>query len=246
MTEPTPELERFVILSHGRTGSTTLCQGLSRHPEVHAYGEVFHKEPLVNGKKFTDEEDGEEFCREVIWKSPNEFGKRVIGFKIFFFHARRSERQYSVWPYLLGDPSLKVVLLLRRNIFDSYVSRQRSKQSGIWRVHRDGTVPEEHQSPLIIDAQKCQRYMASTVAQIEWGKRAFAAHPLMEIFFDEMERDFQAALNRVFGFLGVEAKPIPLAFKKLNTTPHSEGIVNYDKLQKDFRFSVFREFFSCE
>jgi LPS sulfotransferase NodH len=246
MTEPMSELEKFVILSHGRTGSTTLCHGMSRHPDVQAYGEVFHKKPVVNGKEFGDGDDGAEFCREVIWKSPNEFEKRVIGFKIFFFHARGSERQYNAWRYLIGDPSIKVLSLLRRNIFDSYVSRQRSKRSGVWRVQRDGTIPEEHQSPILIDAQRCHRYMASTVAQIEWGKRAFAAHPSIEIFFEDLERDFQATLNRIFGFLGVEAKPIPVTFKKLNTAPHAEGIENYDKLQKYFEFSVFREFFISE
>jgi LPS sulfotransferase NodH len=242
-------VEKFLIVSHGRTGSTTLCHGMSMHPDVEAYGEVFHKKPggaVVNGKEFVDGDDGGEFCREVIYKSPNEFEKRVIGFKIFFFHARRSELQYNAWRYLIGDPSIKVLMLLRRNIFDSYVSAQRSRKSGIWRVQRDGTVPEQHQKPLLIDVKKCHHYIASTIAQIEWGKRAFATHPLMDIFFEDLQRDFQAALNRIFGFLGVEAKSIPLTFEKLNTAPHPEGIENYDKLRSYFKFSVHREFFISE
>ena len=151
-------IEKFVILSHGRTGSTTLCHGISMHPEVEAYGEVFHKKPggaVVNGKEFLDGDDGGEFCRDVVWQSPNEFEKRVIGFKIFFFHARKSERQYNAWRYLTSDPSIKVILLLRPNIFDSYVSAQRSRASGIWRVERDGTVPDKHQQPIPIDVIRC-------------------------------------------------------------------------------------------
>ena len=241
-------IEKFIILSHGRTASTTLRKAMSMHPDVQAYGEVFHKKGsrVVNGKEYADGTDGAEFCREVIFKSPNEFGKRVIGFKIFFFHARRSERQYNAWRYLISDPSIKVLLLLRKNIFDSYVSAARSRRSGIWKLRRDTTVAEEHQKPISIDAQECDFYMLSTVAQIEWGRRVFAKHPLMEIFFDDFQRDFQAELNRIFGFLGVEAKSIPVAFEKLNRAPHPEGIANYDELLKYFQFSVFREFFVPE
>lgn len=246
MIEQMSPLEKFVILSHGRTGSTALCHAMSMHPDVQAYGEVFHKKPggaVVNGKEFLDGDDGAEFCREVVWKSPNEFEKRVIGFKILFFHARRSTREYNAWRYLIADPSIKVLLLLRRNIFDSYISAQRSRRSGVWRVERDETVPEEHQSPICVDAQKCYRYMISTVVEIEWARRVFATHPAMEIFFDDFQRDFQAALDRIFGFLGVEAQSIPLTFEKLNTAPHPEGIANYDKLRSYFQFTVFREFF---
>ena len=253
-------IEKFVIVSHGRTGSTTLCHAMSMHPDVQAYGEVFHyvtgqhrlgAEPelkqqssaLVNGKVFTHGDDGAEFCRDVIYKSPNEFGKRIVGFKIFFFHARRSEREYTAWRYLIDDPSIKVVLLLRKNVFDSYISAERSRHSGVWRVAASGVVPEKHQQPISVDARKCKLYMARTVAQIEWGRRAFATHPLLEIHFEDLQRDFQAALNRIFEFLGVEPAPIPMRFEKLNTTPHEEGIVNYNKIRAYFRFSVFREFF---
>jgi LPS sulfotransferase NodH len=242
-------IKKFIILSHGRTGSTTLCQAMSLHPDVAAYGEAFHKKPggaVVNGKEFVDGNDGAEFCRDVIFKLPNEFGKRVIGFKILFFHARRSESEYSAWRYLIADPSIKVVLLVRENIFDSYVSAQRSRRSGVWRVEADGTVSQDHQTPISIDRNKCNHYMLATVAQTEWGRRVFAAHPLLEVFFDDLQRDFQAELNRVFRFLGVEPTSIPMTFEKLNTVPHAEGIVNYEQIRSYFQLSIFREFFIAD
>jgi LPS sulfotransferase NodH len=247
-SETTSEIEKFIILSHGRTGSTTLRKAISAHPDVQVYGEVFHKKGgrVVNGKEFVKENDAGEFCRDVIFKSPNEFGKRVVGFKMFFFHARRTERQYSAWRYLISDPSIKVVLLSRKSIFDSYISARRSRRSGFWKLRRDETIAQKHQSPISIDAKDCYQYMLSTVAQTEWGKRVFAAHPFMEVFFEDLQANSQTEYDRIFQFLGVEPKPIAIKFEKLMKVPHSEGIVNYDELRSHFQFSVFREFFIPE
>src|SRR5438552_1323326 len=127
---------RFVILSHGRTGSTALCGALSAHPHIHAYKEIFHCDTdartYANGQRYENGMNAARFCEEHVFWAPNEFDKTTIGFKLFFFHARSDRNAYSIWPYLINDHSIKVIKLLRRNVVDCYISEQRSKQSGVW------------------------------------------------------------------------------------------------------------------
>lgn len=243
-------MTRFIILSHGRTGSTALCNGLSMHPRIHAYHEAFHGElPMrcaVNGKVFENGADGGAFCRESIHAEQNEFGKPVIGFKLFFFHARESEAEYNVWRHLMADTSVRVIFLLRRNLFDSFVSEQRSKQSGVWSLDPGQKPPETHAQPIFIDPIECQIFMERTAAEIAWARRAFARHTQITMDHADLQRDFQGSLDALFRFLGEEPAPVPLAFEKLNTAPHTSGIMNYDDLLRYFQCSIFRECFIPE
>lgn len=237
---------KFIILSHGRTGSTVLGKALSCHPMIHAYEEVFHGEqkyrPCVNGHIYDNDMDAASFCEGVIFRSPNEYGKRTVGFKMFFFHARTSANDYRVWPYLLQDRTIRVITLLRRNIFDCFVSEQRSKKSGKWYVSPGELVPTSHLRPIFVDPSECKSYLAATIANIDWAKRAFSAHEGMTVFYEELQRDFPNALNRIFSFLGEESATVPLSFERLNTVPHAEGVMNWQQLVESFRFSIFRDF----
>ena len=238
-------MTRFIILSHGRTGSTALCNGLSMHPRIHAYHEAFHGEYerrcIVNGKVFENGADGGAFCREVIHAEPNEFGKPVVGFKIFFFHAREGAAEYNAWRHLIADTSVRVIFLLRRNLFDSFVSEQRSKMSGVWILEEGQTAPETHTRPMFIDPIECQIHMERTAAEIAWARRAFARHTQMDVDHADLQRDFQGSLDAIFRFLGEEPAPVPLIFEKLNTAPHATGVMNHEDLLRYFQFSIFRE-----
>ena len=243
-------MTRFIILSHGRTGSTALCNGLSMHPRIHAYHETFHGEfPMrcgVNGKVFENGTDGGAFCREVIHAEHNEFGKPVVGFKLFFFHAREGEAEYKVWRHLMADTSVRVIFLLRRNLFDSFVSEQRSKQSGVWSLDPGQKPPETHTQPIFIDPIECQIFMERTAAEIAWARRAFARHTQITMDHADLQRDFQGSLDALCQFLGEEPAPVPLTFEKLNTAPHPSGVMNYDDLLRYFQCSIFRECFIPE
>ncbi len=197
----------------------------------------------VNGKIYQNGDDGGAFCREVIHAQPNEFGKPVVGFKIFFFHAREGAAEYNAWRHLIADTSIRVIFLLRRNLFDSFVSEQRSKQSGVWILDQGQKPPPTHTQPIFIDPIECQIFMERTAAEIAWARRAFAQHPQTEVDHAGLQHDFQGSLDVLFRFLGEESVPVPLAFEKLNTAPHSSGVTNYADLLRYFQFSIFRECF---
>lgn len=240
------DLNKFLILSHGRTGSTTLCNALSMHPQIHAYMEVFHEEvggrDIVNGRTYADAEEGGKFCTDAVYKAPNEFGKRTVGFKLFFFHARHSDAEFTTWRCLADDPSIKIIFLLRTNLFDCYVSEQKSKKSGVWNLAPGEQPPVAHARPIFIDPVACDNYMAQTIAQIEWAQRTFQRHQNITLYYKDLESDFQKSLNSTFSFLGETELPIPLTFDKLNIVPHCEGVMNYEDLVRYFRHSIFNEF----
>jgi len=218
------------------------------HPRIHAYGEVFHNDPakrvVVNGRSFSVGEDGGKFCHETIYRLPNEKDKETLGFKIFFFHARQSEQEYNAWRYLVEDRCIRVLMLFRNNLFDSFVSVKRSMQSDVWFLKQGERPPAIHLSPLTIDPEECKRYMDHTVAEIQWAREQFKHHSLIQLNYEDLQQDLIGSLNMVFGFLEEDRTPIALTFQKVNTVPHAEGIVNYQDLVRDFRFSIFREYFN--
>jgi hypothetical protein len=240
-------LNKFIILSHGRTGSTALVRTLSLHARIQAYEELFHDSPdsrlTANGRMYQEGEDGGEFCRNTVFRDPNESGKPTVGFKIFFFHARGSKAEYQAWRYLIGDTSIRVVFLLRRNLFDSYVSEHRSRRSGTWFLNPGETPPAAHAEPIFIDPTECRHYFSTTIAEIEWARRNFRHHRSLTVWFEDMQRDFAACVNRVVLFFGERSMEVRTPFEPLNTVRHREGVINFEELLRYYRYSIFRDFF---
>ena len=217
------------------------------HPQIQAYTEVFHGEFAsrcsASGQTYADGDDAGNFCQKSVYQEPNEFGKRTVGFKLFFFHARKAENEYNLWRNLSADTSIKVIFLLRANIFDSYVSQQRSEQSGVWTLSPGERPPPAHGQPIFIDPIACENYMARTIAEMEWARRTFQHHRQITLQYEELQRDFQQSLDTTFGFLGEDRVPISLTFEKLNTAPHADSIMNFEDIVRYFRCSIFRDFF---
>jgi LPS sulfotransferase NodH len=240
-------LNKFIILSHGRTGSTVLVRTLAQHPRIQAYEELFHGSMdwrlTANGQKYTEGEDAGAFCRDVVFRDPNDSGKPTVGFKIFFFHARNTAAEYEAWKYLSGDRSIRVIYLLRKNMFDSWVSEQRSRRSGTWYLQPRETPPPAHTDPIFIDPTTCRHYFEQTTAEIEWARLAFRHHESMQTTFEELQADFPAGVNRVVRFLGEQDMQVTTPFERLNTVSHAQGVSNYEELVTYFQHSTFRRFF---
>lgn len=238
----------FIILCHGRTGSTSFRQYLSQHPNVQAYGEVYRPgdrrpAPLVNGLRYAPGCDPVALLNDGVYKAPNEFGKGCVGFKLFFHHARGDAVSYALWPHLRARRDIKILFLFRRNLFDSYVSLQRANRSGQFGMAKQTEATTAHKAAFAIDLADCLHYMnAISVAKARL-RETFADHDCKVLYHESLFADPQAEMARVFDFLGQAPAEITLRDKKLNRVSHREGITNYDEVAAFFQRGYFEEFF---
>lgn len=237
---------RFVIVGHGRTGSSLMVEALRQHANIWCYYEVFKnsgKRPKVHGKRYSDGQDAEQFSREQIFRSPNEFDRDTVGFKLFFNHARRDREGAKLWDMLAREREIKIILMSRVNLFDCYVSYERSKRSDAWRAKTASDVPRDYLEPLNVDVSHVQRFFESHLAGIELVRRTLTGHPILEVMYEEISAGLQPTMDRVFQFLQVPSCQVAASLVKMNNVPHSRGIVNYSEIVDHFRYSAYRSYF---
>jgi len=250
----------FVILCHGRSGSTSFRQLLSQHPNVQAYGEVFRPAgrrqpaPQVNGGRYVRGCDPVALLNDAVYAAPNEFGKGCVGFKLFFHHARGDDVSYRLWPHLQARRDIKIVFLFRRNLFDSYVSLKRADRSGQFGLAENAGEGEggsegataAHRAAFAVDLADCLHYMNGISVAKARLQETFAGHETAVVYHEDLFAAPQAALDRVFAFLGQPPAALKLKDRKLNRVPHREGIRNYAEVAAFFKRSYFADFFDYD
>jgi len=244
---------KFVVLSHGRTGSALFCNLLSQHHNVKSYHELYHdvqdERDTVNGEIYRDGENAAEFLEQVIFKDPNESGKVVIGFKLFFFHARKDANAFSLWEKLLSDKDIKIVFLFRRNLFDAFVSNYRASEANVWQLsdkhdskHIDKKL-SDYNRRVKVPIWKCRNYMEGLVAGRSWLLEKFSTHQNICLYYEDLIANMQVSMQEIFQFLGVVPINVRAGNKKLNRIPHEEGITNFHEIKSYFEYSIYRDFF---
>ena len=128
---------RFVILAAPRTGSNLLCTLLNSHAEILCHHELFNPQGVFTALDFQDDaiacspgqrdRDPIAFLGRV-WET--HFNHQCVGFK----WTRGQNEQ--VLAHVLGDASIKKIVLRRRNRVKTYVSEMIAKQTEQWEVYR--------------------------------------------------------------------------------------------------------------
>jgi len=233
------------------------CNLLSQHHNIKCYHELFHDDQeqrdIVNENVYQDGEDAVDFLDNVIFKDPNETGKVNVGFKLFFFHARKDANAFSLWPRLLSAMDIKVVFLFRRNLFDAFVSNYRASKTNVWQLsnkHTDQDIDKKldaYNRPINIPVWKCRNYMEGIMAGRAWLLDNFHSHQSICLYYEDLIADIQSSMQQVFNFLDVAPINARMSNKKLNRISHEKGIKNFDEIQQHFKYSIYRDFFiDCE
>ena len=226
---------------------------LLQHPSITMFGEVFHDDlrerrtdfaaGRTRKRYYRDGEDGAAFLREHVFFNGGDPAS-ANGCKIFYEHARRDRAARTVWDYLVADRDIKVIHLIRSNLFDCAVSHERAKRSGesIRLAGRDGSSPAP--APFRLEPAWCHGYFESTTCWIDWAKTAFAQHDVLELSYErDLGADFDGTMDRVYDFLGVarRATRVPTVIQRSRSA--SRQISNYAELKDYFRNTSFARFF---
>lgn len=198
------EQRRFIVLSHGRTGSTYLVEQLNRTPDVRMYSEVFHdtyhERPITNEKRFEAGQDSWAFVQDNVYCAQDEH-IRTVGFKLFYFHARDTWPENRIWAELPSNTDIDVVVLGRKNYFAGFISEARAKSTSIWHP----TLLNDSYEKLVevtVDLTRAMRFMARTSKYRDMGLEIAKGHRTWEMNYEDLLCDAQSEMKKLISFLG--------------------------------------------
>jgi len=252
---------RFILLGHGRSGSTLIVRSLGEHPNVRVFGELFHYSEQERERAFhalnesfgaeraerrfyREGGDGAEFLREgVFYERPWE-DISAVGFKMFYPHARGDAGARRAWDYLIENKEIHVIHLSRANLLESWLSLRVASITKEWVWYAGSAGKRTQLPPLTLDPAECEAYCNQILAQRQWAAEVFRNHPTLEIEYDaDIVQNYQATMDRIHDLLGVERRPARQILEKQARRKPREQILNYHDFEEHFRHTLYERFF---
>ncbi len=229
-----PALQRYVILSTPRSGSSHLVRALEAHPHVACLGEIFNTHGgAMRRLGIASEEmlakaahEPLAYLEEVMtaW-SRRPQAKPVFGFKMMLHHDPR------VIDHLIGEASWQVILLRRDNTLAQWSSLQIAKATGDWgsnkKKARAAAGASNAATRIAFDARIFEMYCSKLKARYEAIRRRVAGHALFEVSTEAID----AQRDDILAFLGVDpsrAEPSPGAGERQNSTSLQDRFTNQE------------------
>lgn len=242
---------RFIILGEARSGSNFLRGLLNSHPHVVVFGEIFRFFDNI-GWELPDYESYRQTQQliSLMQRDPVAFlESRVfetfpssitaVGFKLFYYHAQEDSRRI-IWQHLRSTTNIYIIHLKRRNSLRALLSRKKAHITNKWANHR---APEKDTLSIEITTEEClEQFTWSREMWTEYD-RFFVDHPKMDLFYEDLEMDFEKGTHRALAFLGVSPRRLSPNTYKQASQPLSEAISNYALLKKHFKETEWGLFF---
>lgn len=236
-----PPKARFVMFSASRSGSNWLVSLLQAHPKICMNGEVFMR--VSNGSQGTyadhsgiamtvSERDKDRAAfLNLVYDAPS---KRClqVGFKAFQYQLFDEE-----FESLVREPSIKKLVLRRRNLLAMYVSKLKAESSGEWHGQNTSNMTVEV-SPSAFKkfAMLRQKYFVDCLSSIE-AETNVSGPAWLHIEYEQLVAEPAATLDTILRFLELKergAKMIQTEIvQKQDSSSLCHSIVNYNELACD-------------
>lgn len=248
-------IQRFVFLTHARSGSTLVAQALSAHPAVVMCDELFHadleeRQGQVNDPKrvlqplqhwYRDGDDPVQFLETNLYGRSWPAGKKTAGFKLFHPHAREGEAA-RLWDWLIAAKDIRIIDSFRQRLLAAFVSRARARKTGLWEKPV-GDQKEVHVPPFPVDVAEFKEYVDELTGYRERTMAQLAGHPSISFEFGADIRDnFDETMQRVQDFLGITRVDLPQKLTRQASVPLEERITNYDALCTELKGSKYEAY----
>lgn len=217
-------VQKFVIVSYGRTGSNYLVRSLNCHPEVSCFWEIFNFKDDARGQMFgyncENSDDPFEYAQKYVWG--NATLAEIRGYKVFYFHCAD---RHEFWQRIQDDPAIKIIHLTRKNLFLRYLSSERARATGIWHPSKSNKKKyHEMEVSLNINIRSLIRSIESLKSREKLFRRS-VKKPILEVSYEGL-----ACANDVessFNYLGVKDIPQSFPFTFSRSAIHS-GLIKIE------------------
>lgn len=230
----------FVLQSLPRSGSIMLGRILDQHPGIRCFGEIFSTKPVHIGPHGFAAGAPRDTRLRLDY-----FGAQAHpcqwGFRAHVYHGMPeydAELFTDFWSEL--PPALRVIHLLRGNLFHRYVSHRVARLTDQWFVEKG-----REASVRRVTVRLSTREVAENCEEMEaWQAVGRARFPhACPILYEELERDYARSIRTVLRYLDVDDE-IALAPTTVKLSRSMRGTVeNYDELKRHFRGSRWGRLF---
>jgi LPS sulfotransferase NodH len=230
------EAVRFVIFAAPRTGSNLLCSLLNAHPEILCHHGLFNPGGIhwARDRQGSEGLPGDVAERdreptaflEMVWAAHGD--ARAMGFKM-----NRDENEAAM-DALLGDPSVRKILLRRRNQVRTYVSEEIARVTGVWESFDtpvDAMMPVVHVEPD--DLVRHGALNTTYYAQIEDALRT-TGQVWLDTCYEALSDPDEVV--GILSFLGIKTQALlPAASHKRGPADLGAVVENFDELAAALR-----------
>ena len=250
-------MTKFIIFTLPRTGSTLLSKSLNKHPEIFCDDEIFHF-------SFRDYFSPNQFRFIKIPFLPKKINylinypfilARIPGFLNKYFTNKKGEnfkaRGFKLMYYqtfytpglikYLKKNDIKVILLLRENIFRNALSDLRARSTGIYHNQEDNEEERAVLSKLNVDTNVLKARMDNIVHQNKKLEDIVHDMDYIKIRYEDFT-DWDGTMNKISDFLHVSRQPVKAGAKKLNPDVLSDMIQNYGEVESWLKQNNYAEF----
>ena len=224
------DYRKFIILSRSRTGSNLLFSYLNGHPNIIANNEIF---------QWPNKKGYQKILKNQFRKYPKSI--KAVGFKIFYDHPL-GEENHELWSELMNMKNLFVIHLKRRNILRTLLSLKLALETDKWvKFSSEKFFSKKKIVSFITD--ELEQGFIQTRNWEKQGEAMFSDHPLITIWYQELDNEPVETLNKVTSFLGVEPCETRTYLQKQNPEKSSDLIMNFEELKNDFFGTPWESFF---
>ena len=234
-------MDKFIILSAGRSGSTLVGLSLLPHPELLYFGELFNqslnrrieesshktcgynlriKKSHYQFKHCEINDDGYEYLSDFY---SQDVPFKSIGFKLMNHHLPLGV-QDDVWDYIAEHTEIKIIHIHRNNMLEKICSVARAEIKG----NHFHIVEPVVVTPFVLSIKDFKRIIKLAETAHPVIQKILKTHKVFQLEYEQINSDFQGCMRGVFEFLEVRSdiktKPMLL---KIAILPPNEEILNY-------------------
>ncbi len=205
-------MQKFIILSPGRSGSTRLARALNCHFDIKCSDEL-----LVEGGRWW-----------VHWY-------KACGFKVINTHVSPICAQPDADDLLCVRDELKVIYIRRVNEFDRALSVLTAKHMCKW--HRN--IGEDFKIELpVIKAEMILNEIVMTRLHEREARLLFSKCKWFETTYETLTEDWEPTTKAIQSFLGVEPDCLPGTEEKFINVSWYDLLPDYDKLRTEVMYCL--------
>jgi hypothetical protein len=239
-------MTKFVIFTLPRTGSTLLSKSLNKHPEIFCDDEIFHF-------SFRNYFSPNQFRFLKIRFLPKKFNYiinypftylRLNNFLKKYFTNKRGEnfkaRGFKLMHYqtlympglikYLKQNDVKIILLVRENIFRNALSDMRARKTGVYHHKGENEKAVSGMPKLNVDITTLKNKMNHITSQNKKLERIIQDMQYIKILYEDFA-DWNNTMNKIFDFLEVPRTDVSAGAKKLNPDKAEDMINNFSEVK---------------
>lgn len=250
-------MTKFIIFALPRTGSTLLSKSLNKHPEVFCDDEIFHF-------SFRDYFSPNQFRFLKIRLLPKKINY-IINYPVTYlrlnnflnkyftnkrgenFKARGFKLMYYQTFYMPGlinylkKNDVKIILLLRENIFRNALSDMRARKTGVYHHKGENEKTVSGMPKLNVDINTLKNKMNHITYQNKKLEHIVENMQYIKILYEDFA-DWNNTMNKIFDFLEVSRTDVSAGAKKLNPDKAEDMINNFSEVKTWLLENNYAEF----